>query len=253
MQIRSFPSKEFYSDSLVDGKGVLHLTKRKWHSYRCFGPFCFFDIDGVETVPLGGVSLMNNDEVDFIVEMYYNLSVLYPELKSSTEIAVISPYSHQVTVLKENFQENFGLSFNQIVDINTVDGFQGRERDVAIFSCVRSNSDKAIGFVSDFRRMNVGITRAKSSVLVVGSASTLMQDKHWKNLINFAKSEDAFFQVSKPYNSFFDINNLNKLKRESGKVSAINDGDLELVNFSINAPIQDGMEVDDMDGGGDFE
>lgn len=60
-------------------------------------------------------------------------------------------------------------------------------------------------------------------------------------------------QVSKPYNSFFDINNLNKLKRESGKVYAINDGDLELVNFSINAPIQDGMEVDDMDGGGDFE
>lgn len=199
VQIRSFPSKEFYSDSLIDGKGVLHLTKRKWHSYRCFGPFCFFDIDGVESVPSDGVSLMNKDEVDFIVEMYYNLSVLYPELKSSTEMAVISPYSYQVTVLKENFQENFGPCFNQIVDINTVDGFQvsesyndlffkisvgsnfhlssklskycfsslqGRERDFAIFSCVRSNSDKVIGFVSDFRRMNVGITRAKSSVLV---------------------------------------------------------------------------------------
>ena len=106
---------------------------------------------------------------------------------------------------------------------------QGREKDVTIFSCVRASETKGIGFVSDFRRMNVGITRAKSSVLVcisfaltnkyyffassyftshfrdlacvvdqvVGSASTLKRgDEHWNNLVQSAEKRDCFFKVN---------------------------------------------------------
>lgn len=60
-------------------------------------------------------------------------------------------------------------------------------------------------------------------------------------------------QVSKPYKSFFDIQNLNKFKREGDKVSVVVDEVLELGDLPINDPIQDGMEIDDMDGGGDYE
>ncbi|XP_077241380.1 P-loop containing nucleoside triphosphate hydrolases superfamily protein isoform X2 [Tasmannia lanceolata] len=215
-KIRMFPSKEFYSNSLDDGPNIDELTKRKWHEYRCFGPFCFFDIDGVESQPSGSGSWVNVEEVEFIFLMYCKLVTEYPELKSSYQLAIITPYRHQVKLFRERFRDAFGTQSDKFVDINTVDGFQGREKEVAIFSCVRANSGGGIGFVADFRRMNVGITRARSSILVVGSASTLMQDKHWSNLVRSASDENCFFKVSKPYSLFFAGDNLGsmKLKRD---------------------------------------
>ncbi|KAK1323850.1 putative helicase MAGATAMA 3 [Acorus calamus] len=208
-EIRFFPSKEFYSESLEDGELVKVQTRRPWHKYCCFGPFAFFDVDGTESQTLG--SWVNEDEVEFIMVLYRKLATDYPQLKSSSEMAIITPYSQQLKLLRQQFHVIFGTKSNQLVDINTVDGFQGREKDVAIFSCVRSNQGRGIGFVSDFRRMNVGITRARSSVLVVGSASTLMQDKHWKNLINSAKDRNCYFKISKPYTTFFTESNLKPL------------------------------------------
>ncbi|XXG88664.1 hypothetical protein AAC387_Pa12g0854 [Persea americana] len=210
-QIRSFPSREFYSDSLDDGPDLERLTKRRWHEYRCFGPFSFFDIDGVESQPTGSGSWVNIDEVEFVLFMYHQLVIKYPELKSTSRLAIISPYQHQVKLFREHFRNKFGVKSEQLVDINTVDGFQGREKDVAIFSCVRANKGKGIGFVADFRRMNVGITRARSSILVVGSASTLMQDEHWSNLVKSAKDQNLLFKVSKPYASYFSEDNLKSM------------------------------------------
>ncbi|KAL8528060.1 hypothetical protein ACS0TY_005759 [Phlomoides rotata] len=166
-ETRSFPSKEFYDDSLEDGPDVEGQTKRSCHKFRCFGPFCFFDIhEGKESNPQGSVSSENVDEVEFVLALYGKLVSAYTELKSSSRLAIISPYSSQIKLFQKKFQSTFGVESKKVVDINTVDGFQGREKDVAIFSCVRSSEDKGIGFVSDFRRMNVGITRARSSVLV---------------------------------------------------------------------------------------
>ncbi|XP_031111945.1 probable helicase MAGATAMA 3 [Ipomoea triloba] len=204
-EIRNFPSREFYDEALEDGPDVEEQTKRAWHNYRCFGPFCFFDIhEGKESQPSGSGSWVNVDEVEFVLAIYRELVTRYPELKSSSKLAIISPYRHQVKLIRQKFRETFGLDSEKVVDVNTVDGFQGREKDVAIFSCVRSNKDRGIGFVADFRRMNVGITRARASVLVVGSASTLKRgDKHWKNLIESAEQRNAFFKVTKPYNDLF--------------------------------------------------
>ncbi|KAK9162694.1 hypothetical protein Syun_003596 [Stephania yunnanensis] len=218
-EIRYFPSKEFYSEALEDGPDVRDQTERSWHGYRCFGPFCFFDMEeGIESQPSGSGSWVNVDEVEFILLMYNKLVTSYPELKSSSRIAIISPYRYQVKLFRQQFREIFGVDSEKLVDINTVDGFQGREKDVAIFSCVRANQDKGIGFVADFRRMNVAITRARSSILVVGRAATLEQDKHWCNLIENARQRNCLLKVSKPYASFFSSENLETMNVKKAKM-----------------------------------
>ncbi|XVE67327.1 hypothetical protein DITRI_Ditri08aG0151700 [Diplodiscus trichospermus] len=212
-EIRRFPSKEFYAEALEDGSDVQDQTTRDWHKYRCFGPFCFFDVpEGKESQPSGSGSWVNIDEIEFVLVMYHKLITMYPDLKSSSQFAIISPYRHQVKLLQERFQETFGVESKKVVDIGTIDGFQGREKDVVIFSCVRASKDRGIGFVSDFRRMNVGITRAKSSVLVVGSASTLKSDEHWSNLVGSAEKRGCLFKVNKPYASFFSDEYLHSMK-----------------------------------------
>ncbi|XP_065856347.1 probable helicase MAGATAMA 3 [Euphorbia lathyris] len=212
-QIRSFPSKEFYSEALQDADDIESKTMRDWHMYRCFGPFCFFDIhEGKESQPSGSGSWVNTDEIDFVMHLYHKLVTMHPELRSSSQFAIISPYRNQVKLFQDRFKETFGQESQKFVDIQTVDGFQGREKDVAIFSCVRANKDRGIGFLSDFRRMNVGITRAKSSVLVVGSASALSCDEHWNNLVESAKERGLLIKVDKPYETFFSASNLESMK-----------------------------------------
>ncbi|KVI10967.1 hypothetical protein Ccrd_010619 [Cynara cardunculus var. scolymus] len=228
-QIRSFPSKEFYNGELEDGADIRDRTKRLWHKYRCFGPFCFFDIhEGQETQPSGSGSWENVDEVDFSLLMYHKLVSSYPELKSSSRLAIISPYRHQVKLFRSRFKETFGIDSEKVVDINTVDGFQGREKDVAIFSCVRASKERGIGFVADFRRMNVGITRARASVL-----------------------------VSKPYTEFFSDNSLTSMMAEEAMPEGLgpDDMDTDALGYDLavdadQAPVDDDYG-DDVGGGDD--
>nr|CAB3487038.1 unnamed protein product [Digitaria exilis] len=121
-EISIFPSKEFYEGVLQDGEGL--SRKRPWHSYSCFGPFCFFDVDGIESQPPGSGSWVNQDEVEFITLLYHQLAMRYPELKSSSEVAVISPYRQQIKLLRDNFRLTFGDQSKEVIDVNTVDGFQ---------------------------------------------------------------------------------------------------------------------------------
>ncbi|KAL3616777.1 putative helicase MAGATAMA 3 [Castilleja foliolosa] len=259
-EIRKFPSREFYDESLEDGPDVEVQTTRAWHKYRCLGPFCFFDIhEGKESQPSGSGSWVNLDEVDFVLAMYSVLVSRYPELKTSSRFAIISPYSQQVKLIKEKFRSTFGIESDKVVDVNTVDGFQGREKDVAIFSCVRASEDRGIGFVSDFRRMNVGITRARSSVLVVGSASTLRRgDGHWKNLIDSAEQGERLFKVSKPYTQFFSDANLESMevvKQEEAPPEEMDNNDVPIDTNAGNAydnnDYADAGEDDGDYGGGD--
>lgn len=79
-----------------------------------------------------------------------------------------------------NFKDTFDDDQNNI-EFNTIDGFQGREMDVIILSLVRSNKNSKIGFLTDRRRMNVAITRAKYLLVVIGNIKTLKNDTFWKN------------------------------------------------------------------------
>ncbi|KAL9267419.1 putative helicase MAGATAMA 3, partial [Drosera capensis] len=122
-EIREFPSRQFYADKLVDGPDVEEQTKRAWHDFRCFGPFCFFDVhEGEELRPNESRSWINDDEVEFVLLLYQKLVDRYPELKSSARLAMISPYRLQVKQLRKRFQEVFGIDSEKMVDINTVDG-----------------------------------------------------------------------------------------------------------------------------------
>ena len=122
-QISLFPSKEFYDGSLQDGESV--DRKRPWHTYRCFGPFCFFDIvEGEETQPSGSGSWINEQEAEYITTLYHQLATRFPELKTGPHVAVISPYRYQVKILRDRFKATFGEHIDQVIDISTVDGFQ---------------------------------------------------------------------------------------------------------------------------------
>ncbi|KAF1876481.1 hypothetical protein Lal_00021195 [Lupinus albus] len=264
-EIRSFPSREFYENSLEDGDDVKFRTERDWHRYRCFGPFCFFDIhEGKETKPSGSGSWINVEEVDFVLFLYQKLVTLYPILKSGNQVAIISPYKQQVKLFEKRFEETFGVSPEKVVDICTVDGCQGREKDIAIFSCVRASEpskDKndGIGFVKDIRRMNVGITRAKSAVLVVGSASTLRRNEQWNKLVESAEERECLFKVSQPYSSFFSDESLKSMQAKKDEPSKVTGPDREGNEWPVDnatvdadeAPADDNEDGDvDMDNAG---
>ncbi|RIA93171.1 AAA domain-containing protein [Glomus cerebriforme] len=82
------------------------------------------------------------------------------------------------------------------IEFNTVDGFQGREKDIIIFSCVRVGEDKGIGFLQDIRRMNVALTRAKSSLFILGNKAALESNSQWKALIQDAIQRGFYTDVS---------------------------------------------------------
>ena len=98
-------------------------------------------------------------------------------------IAVMSPYRRQCSDIRYRLSAS-GL---QDVEVSSVDAFQGREMDVSVLSCVRSGRG-GLGFVADVRRLNVALTRAKCSLLILGDADTLSQNEHWAALITHARS-----------------------------------------------------------------
>lgn len=109
----------------------------------------------------------------------------HPPLIKEPLIGVISPYKSQTSYIKQRLRDVLPETAAN-VDVNTIDGFQGREKDVIIFSTVRTvtGKDKArIGFVADERRINVGLTRARCSLIVVGHRKALEKDFHWGGLL----------------------------------------------------------------------
>ena len=104
-------------------------------------------------------------------------------LDERIDFGLISPYKAQVQYLRQLIKKDaFFKPFRHLITINTVDGFQGQERDVILISLVRANEDGQIGFLNDLRRMNVAITRARMKLIILGDASTLTKHPFYKKL-----------------------------------------------------------------------
>ena len=104
------------------------------------------------------------------------------------QIGVITPYAAQARLLREK------LPLDDL-EIDTVDGFQGREKEAIVISLVRSNERGEIGFLSDLRRMNVAMTRARRKLLIIGDSATLASDPFYARLIAHFEAQAAYHSV----------------------------------------------------------
>ena len=103
-------------------------------------------------------------------------------------IAVISPYSAQVKLLREMLGESE-------IEIDSVDGFQGREKEAVLVSLVRSNRDGDVGFLADTRRMNVALTRARRKLIVIGDSATITAHPFYEKMVKYFESIGAYHSV----------------------------------------------------------
>ena len=107
-------------------------------------------------------------------------------LEESIDVGIISPYRAQVQLLRKELRKReFFRPYRHLLTVNTVDGFQGQERDIILISLVRSNDGGDIGFLRDLRRMNVAITRARMKLIILGSSETMTSHPFYKKLYEY--------------------------------------------------------------------
>lgn len=192
--ISKFPSAEFYNSRLKDGPNMEALNARPWHSLYPLSPYKFFDIvTGQERQNSKSMSYVNIEEIRVAIELVENLLNKFERsVNFSNKIGIISPYKEQTLRMRREFGSYFGSTIMQYVDFNTIDGFQGQEKEIIIISCVRADDTKSsVGFLKDFRRMNVALTRAKTSMWILGHQKSLVKNSLWKHLISNAKQRNC--------------------------------------------------------------
>ncbi|CAM6022126.1 unnamed protein product [Sphagnum balticum] len=194
--ISAFPNYQFYGGLVQDGANVLEASYGS-SAYQVasnlFGTSAFLDVQhGYEVRE--NKSWRNYAEVNLICLLIARLLQTCAANKiPHISVGVITPYSGQVESLKTGVKM---LNSSMKIEVNTVDGFQGNEKDVILFSAVRSNTEGQIGFLDDFRRLNVAITRGRKCVWVVGNSKTLSKGGGvWKQLIQHARHRGCFYTV----------------------------------------------------------
>ncbi|MEJ6584023.1 MAG: AAA domain-containing protein [Crocinitomicaceae bacterium] len=162
--IADFSSRYFYQNELQTPESRNNIGTH----------ITFFDTAGTgfdEQAGSDGVSLMNEGELTIVNK------IVEAEQIDTRRLAFISPYNGQVQLAKEQLSKK--------IRISTIDSFQGQEKEVVILSLVRSNSEAIIGFLKDYRRMNVALTRAKEQLFVIGDSSTIGQDPFYAIFLEY--------------------------------------------------------------------
>jgi superfamily I DNA and/or RNA helicase len=110
-------------------------------------------------------------------------------LNERLDVGIISPYRAQVQYLRRLLKKReYFKPFRHLISVNTVDGFQGQERDIIVISLVRSNDEGQIGFLRDLRRMNVAITRARMKLIILGDAATMTRHPFYRQLYRYIQA-----------------------------------------------------------------
>ncbi|KAK6118930.1 hypothetical protein DH2020_047326 [Rehmannia glutinosa] len=194
--IRDFPSRYFYQGRLTDSESVSNLPDEIYYKDPLLRPYIFFDITyGRESHRGGSVSYQNTQEAQFCVRLYEHLQKTIKSMGvGKVSVGIITPYKLQLKCLQREFKDVLNSDEGKDIYINTVDAFQGQERDVIVMSCVRA-SNHGVGFVADIRRMNVALTRARRALWVMGNANALVQSDDWAALIADAKARSCYLDM----------------------------------------------------------
>ncbi|XP_015885553.3 uncharacterized ATP-dependent helicase C29A10.10c [Ziziphus jujuba] len=195
-QIRDFPSRYFYQGRLTDSESIVNLPDEIYYKDSLLRPYIFYDIThGRESHRGGSVSYQNIHEAQFCLRLYEHLQRTTKSLGvAKISVGIITPYKLQLKCLQREFEDVLNSEEGKDLYINTVDAFQGQERDVIIMSCVRA-SNHGVGFVADIRRMNVALTRARRALWVMGNATSLMKSDDWAALIADAKGRNCYMDM----------------------------------------------------------
>ena len=193
-KIMRFSSVYFYNSLLKANKGVIQKT-----IFKADLPLEFIDTAGTgffESVNRETKSSLNKEEAELVFKHLksYLLEVQRNDHEPIKSIGIISPYKAQIEVLKNLLiDSDLPKAIKQIISINTVDSFQGQERDIVYISMVRSNDIGQIGFLADERRMNVAMTRAKMKLVIIGDSATIAtKSKFYNELLDYVNSIDAY-------------------------------------------------------------
>jgi len=201
-KISQFSSTHFYDGKIEDGvTSSDKLIPKGFNWPQDDIPVAFVSVENSmeEKSSIPGTKTKHNMEEAKIIYSIINQIVEKGDI-SVADIGVISPYSGQVKLLTDIFNQNNGIKKGgkyHRLNINTVDGYQGREKQMIIVSTVRSNEKGNVGFLKDWRRLNVSITRACRGLIVVGNFATLSRDEHWKKWLDWINENSL--QVDNEY------------------------------------------------------
>lgn len=274
--IAEYPSLRYYQSRLITGSQLITSDSHKmpYHADPSgkFRPFLFHNVPW-STETTEGTSTSNRDEARYVVDLFEELVTKYPEHRGG--IGIIAPYRAQRRLLNTFFRERFGNQhqqrrgvppiFDLDTEISTVDGFQGREKNIVIFSCVRAPTNRnhyfntrhldtsintsaasaeggaeevevagrgddllsetqsnasssssatssaisgpafrGIGFLKEWQRLNVAITRSRYALWIVGNSDVLSADSEWRHLVDYSKKKNSFYTAPFP-----DVNTSN--------------------------------------------
>ena len=189
--IMGYSNAYFYEGQLRAAELVAHRTLP---SVPLSASVVFIDTAGTgfeEKLHPQFKSRYNDGEIHLLIEHLLDLRGNIPPDEPLPSVAIITPYREQVVRAEELVEDEPRLRDFSIT-VNTVDGFQGRERDVVYVSLVRSNDRQEIGFLADYRRMNVALTRARKYLIVIGDSATVGQYPFFAGLLSYVEGAGAY-------------------------------------------------------------
>lgn len=186
-QIMKFSSEWFYNGMVESAPTVSHRGILDYDT-----PMMWIDTaecDGKEEFVGENFGRINRAEAELTLQtlqQYLEKIGKQRILEESIDVGIISPYRAQVQLLRKELRKReFFRPYRHLLTVNTVDGFQGQERDIILISLVRSNDGGDIGFLRDLRRMNVAITRARMKLIILGSSETMTSHPFYKKLYEY--------------------------------------------------------------------
>ena len=191
-EIMRFSSDWFYGNQVESAPEVKYRSILDLDIPMTWVDTSQFAVDGLQfTEEFVGESFgrINKAEAELtllVLEQYFQKIGKQRILDERLDVGVISPYRAQVQYLRRLLKKReFFKPYRSLISVNTVDGFQGQERDIILISLVRANDEGQIGFLRDLRRMNVAITRARMKLIILGDASTMTRHPFYRKLYDY--------------------------------------------------------------------